>query len=235
MTTNPPPKGPNILGAFMDFLILILLVGGAGFGGYYWGTIQRMAPVNTVPAGTPGAIPDTSVATSTLAISKTAQSKNGESKKADPQKTEPATPVESAPIAETTPASSEKTSSSTSTKTNTKSGKIKYWLVSTGTDYIGYVITVSVNKTPVDSFYGPGKTVDVTKLVKPGENTVSFDAKEMEKYNKHKGDAKSELKIQLVTGPFVQENFEPDDVLAEHTRNAAETENFQDEEHFVKE
>ena len=37
--------GKTVLGALSDFLIICLMVGGAGFGGYYVGMNQRLAPV----------------------------------------------------------------------------------------------------------------------------------------------------------------------------------------------
>lgn len=243
-SSNSKGKGPNVLGALMDFLILVLLIGGAGFGGYYWGTTQRMAPVQMVPAGTPGAIsadktqvsPPTSnfkpEGTGTKAgPSATSISVTGDTKTAASTTTTPATSTATTP----TPTSSSDTKSG-QTEAAKKKGPNKYWVVSSGTDYTGYNITVKVNGTPVDAFFGPGKTMNVTHLVKQGENDITFEAKNMgAKYNRHKGDEKAELILQLVSGPVVQEEFDKSAVLATYKRNASETEDFSDTEHFVKE
>lgn len=250
-SSNPTPKGKGsgALGALTDFLILVLLVGGAGFGGYYWGTTQRMAPVQMVPPGTPGAIPadKTQVsppisnfkteATGTksgpagTAISVTGDS-NTTTKTGTGASSTTSTPAAGGATS-TQPAAN--TTKSGSTETPKKAGPTKYWIVSTGSEYIGYIITVKVNGTPVDNFYGPGKTLNITHLVKQGENEITFDAKHEAKYNKHKDDEKAELKLELVSGPVVQEEFDRSAVLETYKRNAAETENFNDTEHFVKE
>jgi hypothetical protein len=57
--------------------------------------------------------------------------------------------------------------------------KKKYWLSCTGDNHIGYVVTVSVNGQVADKFDSPGKTVDITGLVHPGENQVRFEAKSL--------------------------------------------------------
>ena len=112
----------------------------------------------------------------------------------------------------------------------------KYWLSSSGVEYIGYSITVKVNGTAVDNFFGPGKNVDITRLVKKGTNTVVFDAKELgEQYNKHAGDDKAVLSVKIVSGPYIQENFSSKDVLLSYARNAAESETFNDTKTFVGE
>lgn len=72
--------------------------------------------------------------------------------------------------------------------------------------------------------------------MKKGENTITFDAKQLGKnYNKHKNDKDSKLTLQLVSGPSVQEDFDPSAVITTYTRQATETEDFNDSEHFVKE
>ena len=117
-----------------------------------------------------------------------------------------------------------------------KEGKLKYWIVSSGSDYIGYSITVSVNGTAVDSFFGPGKCIDLTRYVRAGENTVSFDCKLLgDKYNKHKGDERSALTLALVSGAhIIPDNFKKSDVVLTYKRNASESEEFNDTEHFSR-
>ncbi|MBX9724040.1 MAG: hypothetical protein K2X81_21720, partial [Candidatus Obscuribacterales bacterium] len=119
--------------------------------------------------------------------------------------------------------------------TTKKSGKTKYWICSSGTDYIGYQITVSVNGTPLDSFYGPDKILKITDHLKPGPNTILFDARMVgDKFNKHKGDDKAELVLKLVKGETVQDSFPESDVIATFTRNASETEDYKDSQHIEK-
>ncbi len=197
-------KGQEFVKAMLDLVILTLLLAGAGFGGYFWGLHERLAPIQEVPPGTVGALPSSAVAAvpvKTVTEPKTAVS-------------EPATQAQAS-----TPA---------------KSGKIKYWLASSGEEYIGYSITAKVNGNAVDSFFGPGKNVDVTRFVKSGDNQVSFEAKALgDQYNKHDGDAKSILTVQLVKGPHVQDDFKSSDVLVTYKRNATESEDFNDTEHFA--
>ncbi|MBY0548148.1 MAG: hypothetical protein K2W95_12715 [Candidatus Obscuribacterales bacterium] len=190
-----PGKGDEFKRALVDFIFVTLLVTGAGFGGYFYGTVQRLAPVQAVPPGTPGALPAAiAPATSTAASPSTGQ------------QTATLAPAAS-------PASSAK-----------KTQKMKYWLSSSGSDYIGYSITVKVNDDAVDNFFGPGKNLDITRLIKPGDNTVTFDAKALgADYNKHAGDVKSVLTVQVVRGPTIQEDFKESDVLLSYKRTAADS------------
>lgn len=232
-TANPDKKGPNILGALMDFLILALLVGGAGFGGYYWGTTQRLAPVKEVAPGTPGAL------TAEIPSLPSSPAKDKEPSAPKQEEKDPVASSQSTPKDKSDSSSSSSTSTSSSSKSaasaTKKSEKKKYWICSDGTEYIGYSITVSVNGTQVDNFFGPGKTVDITKNIKSGENTILFDAQALgDSYNKHKGDEKSILTLRVVSGPFIQENFKSSDVIVSYKRNAAQEESSKDTEHFVK-
>lgn len=186
-----PGKGDDIKRALVDFIFVTLLVTGAGFGGYFYGTVQRLAPVQAVPPGTPGALPPTAASTSA----------------SSPPPASTPTPQSA------TPASSTK-----------KTPKTKYWLSSSGSDYIGYSITVKVNDDAVDNFFGPGKNLDITRFIKPGDNAVTFEAKALgADYNKHAGDAKSVLTVQVVRGPTIQEDFKESDVLLTYKRSAADS------------
>lgn len=194
-------KGNEMVKAMFDLLILGLLLGGAGFGGYFWGIHERLAPIQNVPPGTENALP--------------------------------ASAVSVAPIKTESKPTEVKGDDSAAEKSPPKS-KAKYWIASSGVDYTGYSITVKVNDTPVDNFFGPGKSVDVTRFVNQGDNEVNFEAKSLgEQYNKHKGDAASTLTVQLVSGPHIQENFKPSDVVLSYKRNASESEDFNDTKHFT--
>ena len=195
-------KGQELVKALLDLVILALLLAGAGFGGYFWGLHERLAPIQEVPPGTANALQPSAVAATPATPVKTVT---------EPSKA--ADPVAAAPA---------------------KTSKTKYWISSSGEEYIGYSITAKVNGNAVDSFFGPGKNVDVTRYVKSGDNAVTFEAKALgEQYNKHGGDASSILTLQLVKGAHVQEEFKPSDVLLTYKRNATESEDFNDTEHFT--
>ncbi len=197
--TNVPKKGALVKG-FFDFVILCLLLAAAGFGGYFWGLHERLAPVANVAPGTPNAI-EAAMASITPAPA-TTPNKISDAKTAQPS----APPI---------------------------SAKKKYWLASSGVDYIGYSITVKVNDETVDAFFGPGKSIDITRFVKSGDNSVVFEAKALgEGYNKHPNDAQSQLVVKLISGPTIQESYKPSDVVCSYTRNAAESTDFADTKHF---
>ncbi len=220
------PKRMNILGALGDFTILVLLVGGAGLGGYYIGINQRLAPIQYVYPGTPGAVPLSQVfdspQTNTVAIDS--------SKTVVATATDKPADVAKAP-ATTAPATAVKTPANTSTP----SKQSKFWLTSSGVDnYNGYSITVKVNGETVDNFFGSGKTIDVTKFVKKGANSLEFDCKYMgDDYNKHKGDKSAALTVQLVTGPSIREDYPQSAVLLACKRDASETENISEKKTFT--
>lgn len=192
-------KGQELVKALLDLVILALLLAGAGFGGYFWGLHERLAPIQEVPPGTANAI-------------------------------QPAGVAAAAPVKTVT----EPTKPDSALAAPAKPGKMKYWISSSGEEYIGYSITAKVNGNAVDSFFGPGKNVDVTRYIKEGDNSVTFEAKALgEQYNKHDGDAKSILTLQLVRGPKVQEEFKSSDVITTYKRNATESEDFNDSVHFT--
>jgi hypothetical protein len=215
MTQKPlAQKDNSIVRAFIDLLVVGLLMIGSGFGGYYWGVHQKMAPVLTVPPGTPGALPPPIGA-------------------ADPS---PArhTPTTTAVVTKQKTEDPPVASASESGSKKEKKGKTKYWISSSGSDYVGYNITVRVNGEAVDSFFGPGKNVDISRFVKQGDNTVSFDAKALgEQYNKHTGDAAAILTVQIVKGPHVQDEYKPSDVLVTYKRTAVENQDFNDSMQFT--
>lgn len=192
--------GSGVLRAIGDLLLLLLMLGAAGGAGYWYGTIQRMAPVQMVGPGTPGAKNDSPNAV---------QSKSLESK------SDVATDEQGDDSISVTPVPSE----------NKRHGK-KVWIASTGSDYIGYTIAVTVNDQPVDNFFAPGKAVDITGLLKKGDNAITFNAHELEeKFNAHKGDASKKLVLNVVTGPAISELYKPADVVLSYQRNASQTEN----------
>jgi hypothetical protein len=198
LTTSQSPKGKDFVRAFLDLVILALLLVCAAFGGYWYGIHERVVPVAMVPPGTPGAHTE-----------------------AEAQAAAPQVPVKPKP--ETAASSPKPQASESPAAEPAKTSKKKYWLYSSGKEFIGYSITVSVNDTQVDNFFGPGKIVDITDRMQPGENTILFDAKHLEEegYNKHKGKASAQLIVQVVSGPKVSEDFNHSDVKASFARNAA--------------
>jgi hypothetical protein len=216
--------GKTVLGALSDFLIICLMVGGAGFGGYYVGLNQRLAPVVLVPPGTTGARLETSAAPATNNKPAGADATHAGSGEKNGKKDGAA----AAASLHSTEAAAQKKPNAAD-----KNAKMRYWLISSGEDYCGYSVTVNVNNNPVDSFFGPDKIVEVTKLVKPGENQVRFEAKALgEQYNKHTGDAAYAVTVKLVKGTHMQDNFAAKDVLMSYSRNASETQDFNDVTNF---
>jgi hypothetical protein len=115
-----------------------------------------------------------------------------------------------------------------------KHGK-KYWIASSGSDYIGYSIKVAENDQDVDNFFAPGKAVDITRLLKKGDNSITFNAQVLEeKFNAHKGDDSKKLILNLISGPTIQENYKPGDVVLSYQRNAAQTDNDTQSMKFTK-
>src|ERR1700733_3679540 len=127
VTSSTGKKGNTFLRAIGDLVILCLLLAGSGFGGYFWGTHQQLAPIQKVPPGTPGAI--SANGASSIFPSKSDQAKSDQSK-SDSQ------------------SNSERASNSSDQSSSDKPhSKKKFWISSSGTDYTGYSITVKVNDT----------------------------------------------------------------------------------------
>ena len=209
----PPLKKQTLKGALFDLLVLVLMLCAAGFGGYFYGTHQKMAIVDLVPPGTTGAREMVNNSASNSNSTANTDKPSGSSK--------------STAQADDKPAHRDNAK---------KPGKLKYWLASSGDRFVGYQIAVTVNDTPVDNFFAPGKQVDITDLVKKGENNVVFQANQLEeKFNQHKGEAKYALTVQLVSGPALTENFKPGDVILTYRRTAADNQNFNDPMQFVAE
>ncbi len=205
-------KKNEFVRAIIDLIILALLIVGAGLGGYWYGLHERVVPVEWVPKGTEGAVAES-------VIKEAAQSHPAPDPDPDP-KAKAESKAQAAALPE----------KNTESK---KTDKVKYWLTSSGSDFIGYSITVFVNGEQVDGFFGPGKIVDISSRVKPGDNSIRFDSKQLgEDYNKHDGDAKSELVVKLVNGPKITEDFDSKNVIVTYKRNAAETTDFKDTKHF---
>jgi len=210
--------GKTVLGAISDFIILALLIGGAGCAGYYVGINQRLAPIQLVPPGTPAA---KTLAQLGLKGPEQKDPKEAKDPKAarDPSTSSSQGQADSQGKGEDEPAAN---------------AKLKYWLASGGADYCGYSITVKVNGTPVDAFFGPDKIIDVTKLVHNGDNTIAFEAKALgEQYNKHTGDPSYSVTVRLIKGPHVQETYSSKDMLMSYTRTAADTEDNNEVKHFT--
>lgn len=158
-------------------LILILLMVAAGTGGYFFGTYQKFAPIQSVPAGTPGAL----VPTTTSQTTTTASSTSGQ------------------PL------------------------KKKYWIHSSGDQHVGYSITVAVNGQTVEKIYSPGRDVDITKYVKPGENQVTFQADVLpESMNEHKGQDGYYLVLAVASDNTISPSPRESDVLINYKRTARE-------------
>jgi len=143
----------------------------------------------------------------------------------------PAQPAHSA----TTPAAAAKAATPAKPATSSPKKQSKFWLTSSGVDnYNGYSITVKVNGETVDNFFGAGKTIDVTKFVKKGDNSLEFECKYLgDDYNKHKGEKNAALTVQLVTGPSIREDYPQSAVLLSCKRDATETQDFSEKRSFT--
>jgi hypothetical protein len=221
-----------IKGALVDLFVLALLLAAAGFGGYFWGTHQKLAVVDLVPPGTPGA----REAVNQVGATKAPDSA-GNASASQATTTTSASSSSANKSTDSTADSSTSSTTSSAAKTPAKhAGKLKYWVSSSGTRLIGYAIAVTVNGQPVDNFFAPGKQVDITDMIKKGKNSVDFDAKVLEdKFNQHKGDESAVMAVSIDCGPAISENVKPADVLVSYKRNAAETENYTDQKSFTVE
>ncbi|MBK9617637.1 MAG: hypothetical protein IPO31_00455 [Candidatus Obscuribacter sp.] len=249
----------TLVGAFFDFIILVLLVGAAGFGGYFWGINQKLAPIQMVAPGTPGAVSatgfvipglpkiggSTTAANAATSAGNSAHGGNGANSakssgndaaagSGNTQSSSSSSSDAGSGTANSSSAAESAKSDNGDTAAPATKGKVKYWLTSSGADYCGYSITVQVNGQSVDSFFGPDKLVDITRLVHKGQNTLQMEAKYLgEQYNKHPGDKNYKLTIKLVKGPHVQDDYQAKDVLTSYTRNAGETQDVNDTLEFV--
>jgi hypothetical protein len=176
MNSSDKPKGAVAKERAKGILIVFLLVVLAGAGGYFFGTFQKFAPIQSVAPGTPSAVEQT-VSTTVPAIIP-----NG-------------------------------------------SGALKkrYWIHTTGDEHVGYAITVLVNGQLVDKFFAPGRDVEVTKLMKPGENQVTFQASVLpESMNEHKGQDNFYLRCSIASGSAVVSDPRESDVLLNYKRTGHE-------------
>lgn len=264
-------KKLNVVGGLTDLLLFVMLVGGAGFGGYFIGINQKLAPVQMVPPGTVEAIeyiaeraaglrggggapgqtsspdqslsPGTAVPLSPLPTNPSSlpieKSEPVEKSKVEESKTDVS--ATDRPAAETLSAATKSAESkkqdqpakqdkkaAKAAKTATAAGaavKKKYWVASSGSEYIGSSVTVVLNGQPVDNFFGPGKLIDVSRFVKKGPNRITFDSKVLDdEYNQHLGNSKFDLTLKLVSGTNVREDHDANSVLVSFKRTAADLE-----------
>lgn len=187
--------GGGAMANIKGFLILVLLLVGAGAGGYFFGTQQQFAPVRKSQS------PD-GAATSTLSSTTSTQSTT-------------------------------QSQGTQSTQTTSYNLKNKYWIQAQGDDHVGYAISVKVNDQLADKFFSPGKKTEITRLVKPGENQISFEAKLLpEGMREHAGMSNYELKLRVMSGPSVDATQDTTELL-NYSRNAAENKDFNDSMSFV--
>jgi len=110
----------------------------------------------------------------------------------------------------------------------------KYWIHSRGNEHVGYAITISVNGQLVDKIYNPGKDVEITRFVKPGENQVAFQAKCLPASMRMGAQDYYELDVDVIAnkmGPG--HDYSSSDVLLTYSRKANETEDYNDNLTFV--
>lgn len=140
-----------------------------------------------------------------------------------------------APIENVAPgtAGAQSTGGITSTVTTNSALKKKYWLATNGYDHVGYSIKVLLNGQEAGQFFTDGREQDVTKFVKQGENTITFDAKVLpEGMREHAGQSAYYLTVHLYSGNVVGTNSGRDEIL-KYTRNASEFDNHNDTMTFI--
>ena len=211
-------KRLNLIGAVSDLLIFVLLVGGAGFFGYFIGINQKLAPVQVVAPGTLEAI----ASLKELAGGKkkeTVSTVKKEAKVKAPEKTLPKQEPAKKPSAK-----KEKPKKKALNKVDVKN--LKYWIASVGDQYIGSSVKVLVNGRPVDIFFSPGKLVNITDHIHKGNNQIRFEANVLaDEYNQHLGNNKYALTLNIVSGKTVSEDYNREAVLVSYKRTGADIEN----------
>ncbi|MBI4533303.1 MAG: hypothetical protein HY711_05080 [Candidatus Melainabacteria bacterium] len=112
--------------------------------------------------------------------------------------------------------------------------KNQYWIQSKGDQHVGYSIAVFVNGKLVDKFFTPNKTVDISNMVKPGENQVTFQSKLLPAgMREHSGNSAYSLSLDFVSAKTIRPNYTQSDVLLSYKRTAADFEDYNDEMSFV--
>ena len=230
---SKPKEKLNLAGGVFDLVIFVLLVGGAGFFGYFVGINQKLAPVQIVAPGTlevlkyysqkaAGIIPPVTPSAVVEAEPKPKPKTEKASEVEEKKKIEVEKPERKS---EKKPEKKIKASNPATVKASKATLKEKFWIASSGHDYIGSSVTVVVNGHPVDNFFGPGKLIDISKHVKSGLNELSFESKILaDDYNQHLGNNEYDLTLKLVSGSSVREDFEPSAVLLTFKRTAADVE-----------
>lgn len=184
-----PDKKAGGMAAFKGFLIFLLLLVGAGAGGYFFGTYQKFAPLQYVAPGTPGAVSESATASQPASSTAVPAASSGQLKN-------------------------------------------KYWISSSGYERVGYSISVFVNGQLVDKIFTPDKKVEITRLVRPGENSIRFEAKCLPpSMNEHRGSDYYHLTLGVQSGSYLEDPKA--NTLLNYKRNSAETQDYDDTLSFV--
>jgi hypothetical protein len=147
-----------------------------------------------------------------------------------------------APIKEvgSAPSTADATSTTTTAGGSSESSgtlKNKYWIHSGGYDQSGYAITVWINGKRIDKFTAPRRDVDITKYVKPGENTIRFEAQSLPASMRDQDHLTSnwyELSVNLASSPQMYSGAPKEgDTLLKYKRNITETQNYDDTMSFL--
>ncbi len=132
-----------------------------------------------------------------------------------------------------TPGAQSSGSSVAVSNTGSSQLKKKYWLHSYGYDHVGFSITVLVNGQEAGQFFSDNKDVDVTKFVKPGENSIQFKAKLLPSgMREHAGESGYYLTLYLYSGNVVGQANGKEELL-KYTRHANEFEDHDDTMTFL--
>jgi hypothetical protein len=110
--------------------------------------------------------------------------------------------------------------------------KKHYWISSSGHDHVGYAVTVYLNGQLVDKFFTPGRQVEINKFMKPGENSIRFEATALPpSMVDHKGDSNYDFDLAIQSGAALADP-NPTNLL-NYKRTSAEDKNYDDTMTFV--
>ncbi len=120
-----------------------------------------------------------------------------------------------------------------------QSGNLKkwYWIHTKGWERAGYIVTVAINGQTVDKFSKPDVSVDVSKLVRLGKNSITYTAKSLP-LDQRSDTQSAYLTVELMETPKKENEkiedfkFENGDLLVDYRREVTDTEDFNDTKTF---
>ncbi len=113
--------------------------------------------------------------------------------------------------------------------------KKAYWLKSGGYERAGFMIKVYLNGQFVGKFFKPDVIIECTKFLKPGHNTITFQAKSLP-VDQRSDYATAHLDIDLKAGEKKMDGdtprYENGDTLLDYSRKVTDTEDNKETKEF---